>query len=317
MKKSLLLLTEAGDSIGLGHYTRCSAIQEYAQSAGIMCKMVVYVKGEYQLHFDGERVDWLHELDWLETQARQSEKVLVDSYLATSELYQILKKNFLKVIVLDDYNRVDYNAGLLINPNVFFDENTYQNQKGNKVGGKEYVILRAPFRRVYEHQIKERENILVTIGGSDYRNLIPTIIKALQSISYKQLKVITPEDRKYANEGIDFLGKQTAEQMLSNFQWADVVISACGQTLHELASMGKPTVGICIDIDQQPNQAYYLSEGFLHQKIDWDDTEIETKIQKAVNQLNSTTIRRDIAQKAPLLINKNGVENIVEAINTI
>ena len=95
---------------------------------------------------------------------------------------------------------------------------------------------------------------------------------------------------------------------------SDIIVSGCGQTLHELALLGKPTVGICLDIDQEPNRDFYFKNGFLAAKINWTDENFEKNILTEIEGLKNIDKRKTIAKIAPDLINKNGVYNIIDLI---
>lgn len=332
----LLILTEAGESIGYGHYMRCSALQKEAQNQGITTKMILYVKGNEKFDVDGNIYNWL-ETSKLDTQTqKQFDSVLVDSYLANEKIYQLLKTKFKKVIVIDDYNRIKYDADLIINPNVFFEQIDYSNQKAKCIGGKEFVLLRPIFiaskNKIAEKKEKNSiqdteniENILITIGGTDFRNLLPQLIQICLNQKLKQIQVICPQEnqrkelenqflKKEKVKSLDILGKQSAQEMYNLYQQNDVVISACGQTLHELASQGKQTIGICLAIDQIPNQKYYIEKQFLLENINWNDKDLETKIRSQITTFQSTPLKKLIQNYAPSLVGKNGTKKCIKVI---
>lgn len=334
----LLILTEAGQSIGYGHYMRCSALQNEAENQGIPTKMILYVKGDEKFDVEGKVCNWLdtHELNKeLETE-KQFDTVLIDSYLADEKMYVFLKTKFEKVIVIDDYNRIKYDADLIINPNVFFEQIDYSNQKATCIGGKEFVLLRSIFTSLknnttdktadkienHSQNSKNGETILITIGGTDFRNLLPQLVEYCLNQNLQQIQVICPQENQRKeletifpkNEKIEFLGKQSAKEMYDLYQKNDSIISACGQTLHELASQGKPTIGICLAIDQVPNQKYYLEKKFLLENINWNDTNLEEKISSQINTFQNSNLKQIIQNYAPSLVGKNGLEKCITAI---
>lgn len=318
MLASVLILTEAGKTIGLGHYTRCLALYDTIKVNGNEVNMMVYLN-QFEINNTS-----LIKKNWLENLSevlpyKNSDIVVIDSYLASASVYSYLSTIFKKVVAIDDYNRISYPANLLINPNVFFSNMNYTNQVAKCLGGKEFVILRSEFRDNNQLPIINNtiEEVLVTIGGSDFRNILPTILNICLKMSFKKVTVIAPETIKFSqkSEKLSILPLQNAANMSKLMQQADIVIAACGQTLHELASLGKPTVGICLDIDQIPNQKYYLKENFLATPISWNDTDFVEKIQNAIELLSPFERRQKIAINAPLLININGVNNIITAIN--
>lgn len=317
----LLILTEAGEGIGLGHINRCMAISEVAITKGFECEILLDIKGN-SLPVTGnfKLVHWLSDLIILKKYTH-FDIVLIDSYLLNTEGEAYIKNLFPKIVFLDDYNRMTFLADLVINPNVCFGLIDYSNQK-KVIGGKNYVILRKEFRN-YNTEFKSGGNkILVTIGGTDFRNILTKISENLISSGHKDVTVICPDKRdltklRHLRNELQIKNFLTASEMITEYNKASIVISACGSTLNELASMGKSTVGICLDIDQEPVQHFYFKEGLLLTKINWDDHNIENKIIKNVNHFLSEIDHKKYFDNAVSLINKNGVENIVNKIFSI
>ncbi|MBL4898716.1 MAG: hypothetical protein JKX76_03595 [Colwellia sp.] len=183
------------------------------------------------------------------------------------------------------------------------------------------MILRPEFRN--EAQLNESnatiENILITIGGSDFRQILPSIIESCLAAEIANIKVIAPTDAgKFQQDSrITVLPLRNAASMYTLMLEADVVISACGQTLHELSVIGRPIVGICLDIDQRPNQEYYLKEEVLQLDIKWDDADLKEKTRKNIDMLQSQEVRHSIIQKAQSLVNKDGVNIFVKYVKEI
>jgi UDP-2,4-diacetamido-2,4,6-trideoxy-beta-L-altropyranose hydrolase len=316
----ILILTEGGKNIGLGHYTRCSALCDAIEAGGDEAYMMVFLN-EFDIKNNKLiKANWLKDLG--QTLAyKDCDTVIVDSYLAKEDIYRKLHAAFKKVIVIDDYNRLQYRATALINPNVFFESIDYSNQTAQCLGGKNYVILRKEFRQQpKEVYIKNSvEEILITIGGSDFRNILPFIAKACLETQAQKITIIASEinNLNIEDKRVSIVPLQNASGIYYLMQKADLVISACGQTLHELASLGKPTIGICLDIDQEPNQKFYFEKGFLSTIINWNDKDLPNKIQTAITLYQPIEKRKWIASNAPLLIDRFGVTNIVLAIKNL
>jgi UDP-2,4-diacetamido-2,4,6-trideoxy-beta-L-altropyranose hydrolase len=313
----MLILTEAGKNIGLGHYTRCSALHDAIEANGDKAYMMVFLN-DFEIENDKIiKANWLQDLQQA-LAYKDCDTVIVDSYLAKEDVYPKLHATFKKVIAIDDYNRLQYKATALINPNVFFDDIDYTNQTIKCIGGKNYVILRKEFRQQpKEVFIKNNiEEILVTIGGTDFRNILPLIAKVCLQRQAKKITVIVSEeiDLNIEDKRVSILPLQNATSIYRLMQKADLVISGCGQTLHELASLGKPTIGICLDIDQQPNQKFYFEKGFLPAIINWNDEGLVNKIQTAISLYQPIKKRKFLSSNAPSLIDRFGVNNIVSAI---
>jgi spore coat polysaccharide biosynthesis predicted glycosyltransferase SpsG len=315
---NVTILTEAGKNIGFGHYTRCSSIYQVLKKQQVDVRFIVF-ENEYLLGDTSiESQNWLAAINDIQARS-ENEIVLVDSYLADAHAYEVLKKSFRKVIAIDDYNRISYPVDTVINPNVFFDDIDYSNQQAYCVGGKDYVILRPEFiaANTKENSTNEIKKILITIGGSDFRNILNSMITVCSNWANVQLTVIDPEHKIASNNRVRVLQAQTAEQMVNEMQQADVVIAACGQTLHELVALQKPTIGICLDIDQVPNQQFYIQNHFLQANIKWNDEDLEQKIAEQLTYFNTIHNRNKIIEMSRSLINKEGVFQLVNDIKTL
>lgn len=318
MTQNVLILTEAGKDIGFGHYTRCTAIKEQLIAERANVQMLVYLN-EYDMDDPGIiKANWLVNHEEL-LRTNTDSVVMIDSYLANENIYKAFSQACRSVIAIDDYNRIVYPVDCILNPNVFFSEGMYKTQTAKKcVGGKNYVILRKEFRQasILLPSKQKIENVLITIGGSDFRQILPLLIQTCLKFDIVKLTVISPEKTiTETNDGrLTLLSSQTAAGMVRLMEEADLVISACGQTLHELASLGKPTIGICLDIDQEPNQEYYLTNGFLLTPVKWNDMDVIDKLNLAFKTLSGLGIREKIRNEGPKLINRNGVEQVVTVI---
>jgi len=317
MVSKVLILTEAGKNIGFGHYSRCSALRQALISEGIIVQMMLYLN-KYDIEdSDVIKTNWLSDIESI-PEYKEFNTVIVDSYLADLAIYSKLQTIFRNVVAIDDYNRINYPCSVLINPNVFFSDLNYSNQTAKCLGGEDYVILRPEFRNQSHGPLRRNqiEDILITIGGFDFRRILPTIIETCLESAVLLVTIIAPEglSKYYSNKNVIILSAQDAESMFRLMQKADIVISACGQTLHELASLQKATIGICLDIDQEPNQKYYLKKGFLPFNIQWNDVDLKDKIKKALKHYKSLNQRKTLETNEQCLININGVFNIVSII---
>jgi spore coat polysaccharide biosynthesis predicted glycosyltransferase SpsG len=321
--RNLLIITELGDGIGFGHYTRCSSIKNYFHHMGVNVLMLLEIKGDFRPADNEKDVNWLSNKAVLIDLAKRFDNVLIDSYLADEAVYLFLKSIFTRVIAIDDYNRIAYATDIILNPNVFGDELLYDTT-AEIIAGNKFVILRDTFRR---HPAKltiqpHIKNVLLTFGGTDYRKLCPKVIYALSAYNFNFTVVAGSEiyasmlKTQLGHLCHNILGYISAEEMLYQMMNTDLAISACGQTLHELAYMGVPTIGICIDIDQELNRDKYLKLGFLTAKLDWNDRAFGVAINQALQELLPLEKRRGISNIGIQTVDGRGVENIFRQLFT-
>ena len=306
------IFTEAGKGIGFGHFTRCSAIWEQLLEDGEEVSLHVYLR---DIVIDQPEIN---SLNWSNSEVaaliNPEDIVIVDSYLVSNTWLKSAKDISRKLVHLDDYNRTFYPVDLIVNPNVFAQELDYSNQSAEWIGGPEYVIIRSAFR---DPKIKVpssgKKTILITVGGSDYRDMLPKLSKwAIESGDVKVRVVVPNEQSKIAAEATT-LPILSAEEMASEMLNADVIISACGQTLHELAALNRPVIGICLDEDQVPNHHFYNRIGFIRGNLWWNDYGLEIKVKQELGRLESEVERTKLSAMSPI-INPYGVKNVVSAI---
>jgi UDP-2,4-diacetamido-2,4,6-trideoxy-beta-L-altropyranose hydrolase len=306
------ILTEAGKEIGFGHLTRCTAIFEQLLNLGYDVSFDVFLK---EISSNDDRIN---SKDWLSLPAievlRGFDVALIDSYLVTKDWLNSVNNLDVKLIQLDDFNRIIYPVNLIINPNVYAESLDYSNQTTKHIGGPDYLILRKPFRLKKEKSIYTgKPRLLITLGGSDYRNLIPKLIDWSTDLNLFKISIIAPEGIEVLSKGVRVLPLLDANSMANEIINSEVIISACGQTLHEIASINRSTIGIGIDIDQIPNHKFYNSINFIKHNLWWDQNELEEEVKKELIRLaDSSNREKDL--KIDFKVNKDGVKNVVNEI---
>ncbi|MBU78923.1 MAG: hypothetical protein CMD29_02220 [Flavobacteriales bacterium] len=281
LKYSFVFLTEAGDGIGFGHLKRCISLKNKIQSEVNKCILIIFSKGEYIF----EKNDEIFEMNWIDDPKlvlpfiNDKSILIIDSYIAKRQVYDFFVKKLTKTVVIDDYNRIDYGkVELILNPNPYFEKKTYKNQSISKIyGGKDFIILSSPFinKKDTNHKFKFSQ-ISIFIGGSDYKNILPVILNQISLLDLKKVIVLLGNSKQLKKLKTTFLKftfkhNLTSEEIYQVFDNSKLVISGCGQTLHELSIMGKKTIGICYDEDQKLNQKYYLNNSFLKYSIQAED----------------------------------------------
>jgi UDP-2,4-diacetamido-2,4,6-trideoxy-beta-L-altropyranose hydrolase len=320
--KKMLILSEAGEGIGYGHYSRCSAIRSFFEEKGIQADMILNVKGFLPDSFvDVSFSDWQYDIENINGNGTYSH-VLVDSYLAPLSIFENLKARFSKVVALDDYHRIDAGPHLIINPNIYGDKIAYT---GFSVGGPDFVILRSAFTNE-SRKLNVRDEvstIMITLGGSDFRKLMPDIVSIVSNVEKTiNINIVAANDEYCAELRIAFVGKPwinlhgfVEERAMKELMLgSDLVISACGQTLHELAWLGIPAVGICVGDDQIMNMKAYLSMGFLQEELYWNVPDLKPRIEFLVNQLMPFVERRKRSEIGANILDGKGLYRIYNEI---
>lgn len=312
----LVILTEAGGSVGYGHLMRCRAIADAACG-----ELLVQGYGAYPVGNGIHEQAWMEHTEELTRQLSSACPVLVDSYLATREVYTVLSRHFDLVAVIDDYDRLNYPVNLLINPGLRLP--AYCEQTATVVGGSEYIILRNSIRRqAPKADYARMERVLVTFGGCDNRYLFERLVPLLLDRGLVITAVVGDDIRRdrlaraYSDPSLTWLGRVDADDMARIMAYSDLALSAGGQTLHELAFLGIPTVGMRTGDDQQWNIEGYVAAGFLPAHLDAESLDLGTRIIELIEAYRDPALRRSAGLAGRRIVDGRGVLRIVELLQS-
>ncbi|MEF3255618.1 MAG: hypothetical protein K6348_08710 [Deferribacterales bacterium] len=252
----VLILTEGGKGIGYGHITRNLGLIHYLKEFGIEPILMVRGSDINNLFLEGEKYilnDWLQEdiFDLIDKDAL----VFVDSYFADLNFYRRISDKSEKLIIYDDYGRLKYDVGYILNPVV---EHDFYSGYNKVLMGEDYIFLRKAFWYIKEKRgTNDKKNILITLGGNPPKDLIKYIVNKIDSD--KKITIISePIDGVNA----EFTGYCNSYRLAEVMQKADLAISAGGQTLHELYKLGIETYVLKISENQKYVIEFYIKKGF-------------------------------------------------------
>jgi len=302
----VLILTEAGSTIGFGHLTRSIALYQGFDEEKIDVEIVVNWDREAEYLFKGIKhkiFNWLQNRNTIFETIKEMDIVIIDSYTADLEFYQQVSKIVRIPVYIDDYVRLDYPRGTVISPSIYGDKLNYPEKDGARyLLGKDYIILRKEFWDVPEKKIKKKiKNILITFGGVNHQNLAKKISEYLKDKFNFNTYIVDPRRKFTAKDMVNFMLK------------ADLCISGGGQTTYELARVGVPTIGICFAENQLNNLIYGQKEGYLEFAGWYNEEVLCTKIEENVSVLDYTT-RMKMSTTGRIIVDGNGVNNIIRNI---
>ena len=267
----IVIFTEGGSNIGLGHLSRCGALHDEIINRGIAVEIVLSGDGD---NFDLANqmsitnANWLS-VDYLEACINSTDYCIVDSYLAPEYLYRTISTSCRKALFLDDNSRIIYPEGIVVNPSLCVENLDYAMNEGvTYLLGRDYIILRTPFEKIEKKVIaKEVKNVLITLGGADTKHVIPRIFteicekhpnikfNVIMGNYFQESQTIQKDKPK----NIDLFNNIDAELMKTLMVNADLAITAAGQTIYELLATSTPFIAIKT-ADNQINNVRGLKE---------------------------------------------------------
>lgn len=243
--------------------------------------------------------------------------LVVDSYRVTREELEPVKAEIPLLVVIDDLNDRYLPAHLLINGNVTAPKLGYVPDK-RLLLGPEYVLLREDFRGFPPKKIVRRaKKLMVTLGGSDPRGLLPVILRNLSGLEL-HVRVVGPQFTGQ-EEWVEFKGAGTLElvtdpEMAELMRWADLALSAGGSTLYELCATGTPAVALAVAENQAPAARALGEKGHIKYLGFYREVRGED-LKQAVESLASDYLRRaEMSRRGQALVDGLGAKRCAAVI---
>lgn len=320
------IFTEVGKKIGLGHISRCSSLYDEVIRLGYECEFIIYGEVEGVQLLKNRKitvVNWISE-EYLHKNVCSDDYCIVDSYLAGKDILEIISKKAKRVLFIDDMNRIIYPKGIVVNPSLNIGNIKYP--KSNEITyllGSDYIILRNPFVNAEREKVKSVvDRVMITMGGSDFRNITPIIINEICN-KYSAIKfdiIISAafsnitEIKKIANKNVCFHHDVDENTMKDLMMDADFAITTAGQTIYELLITKTPFIPIQV-ADNQSNNINSLYEfGLIKNAINYFSLSFIDELRESFSQLLHYRLRIDLVSKYRNIIDGKGKERIISKL---
>lgn len=323
------IFTEGGKGVGYGHISRCSSLYNEIVDSGGTVQFIVYGDIRNIELLNGMTVinDYWYDKEYLTNILSSDDYVIVDSYKATKEIYEIISKKSKGALFIDDIGRIAYPEGIIVNPSLDASNINYsQHQKSTLLSGSKYVILRKQFRNISKESISNQvKRVLLLMGGIDIRGLTPLIIDNVcrNMLDVKFDIVVGTENEEKNNsqitqtKNISFHYNLDATQMMDLMMSSDLAITAAGQTIYELLATQTPFIPVQVMQNQENNiksLRKYIPE---HIVLRYDDLDFLGNLNKALKVYNSLEYRKNYNLKFEGLVDGFGSQRIINELMKI
>ncbi len=280
MKKKLLIRVDANSLIGIGHVTRCLHFANNFKNYEIyfFIKKNTRIK-EFISSYNYRVIELQNDFsknEELEILTSYSSNLLIlDIRGEKDDYYKDFSEKFKKILRFDDsINSINIYSDFYLNYNLYSENIKFSavNEKCNLFLGPKYYVINPIFTKYenYKKLIRDHvENILITMGGSDPKNLTLKIIETIVNLPNIHLNVVL--GKLYTNfDKINLLKKgfdskitlfhdihDMPEKMTNN----DLIITSGGNTSFEAAFMGIPGTLINQNELQLKNSIMYDKKG--------------------------------------------------------
>ncbi|KAF0135274.1 MAG: pseudaminic acid biosynthesis-associated protein PseG [Candidatus Saganbacteria bacterium] len=306
----IAIRTEGGKGIGFGHIMRCLSLYYELEKRGAKPFFIVNsdesVLGQFKNVIKHFTFDWQNAYERTSELVKGIDVLVIDSYKMKAEEYIGLSKMVKLLVCLDDFNRINYPSGIVLNGSVCARKFSYPEKEDIiYLLGSEYAFLRREFCKPYDRIIKKDiNNVLITFGGDDANNSTPRIMELLLNNFDCTLNVVIGwgfintdyMDEYKNNKKVRFIFKPGAEAMRDLMLSCDIAISAGGQTTFELAVTGTPAIGICVADNQEMNLKGWSEVGFMKYAGWYNDSRFLENVKNCFDELRSQQIRKEASE---------------------
>ena len=268
--------TEAGRKRGYGHLVRCYTISQAFQHFALD----FFVDSD--MNFD-EKMPNLQYFTWETLKLTKSYDIIfIDSYIADIEIYTLLQKSSQLCIYLDDFARLEYPQGLIINFAPDAKELFFQEKKADYsyLLGLDYIPIRKEFQ---ELQVEKQEQLFIMLGGSDTANITLKIVDTLQDIALH--KVVVHNDlntvkklKKYKN--VEVLYQPDDRTLIKAMHSSSLAITTASMSSYEFAYLQIPSLLVGLSKNQQDGIKQLLKHNIAFDAVSIEDSQWLEKLQQ-------------------------------------
>ncbi len=279
---------DGGRELGYGHLIRSGALADELISRGYTVTAATATPQPGEHTFPDEvtitelpaRSDPEPFMQWLDTATPDA--VFTDAY-PIDTTYQQAVRDRVPLAVLQDDDRHAVCADLFINGNLYAPDLDYEfvGDEPKTCIGTDYVLLRSEIRDRAEDEPPWREQperALVTMGGSDIANLMPTAVRAFDGFDIHVDAIVGPGFSDTQERSIRAAAEEISaevsvardpDDLVERMFQADFAVSTSSSTTYELLALGTPIISIPVAENQEPiarslrecDAAYVLERG--------------------------------------------------------
>ncbi len=319
----VFIVTEGSKDIGLGHITRCTSLYQAFREKGAEPEFIANGDEFAERLLIGKRYrlfNWPAESKKLFDIISGADIVIIDSYLAGADVYHRVSQSVKKALYIDDNQRIEYPAGIVLNGTIGAERLDYpKNENVEYLLGSKYMPLRRNFWHAPKKDIKERVgSVIVIIGGSDYRNIVPRILRRLRERFFRLKKNVIigtgftniESIRREADENTYLIYRPEADRIRDMMAESDIAVSAGGQTIYELASLGVPTIAIPVADNQMRNVTQARLANIMEYAGWWEEPEVFNRFIECIERLKDKELRRKMSVRAQEIVDGQGAMRV-------
>jgi len=332
---NMIFWVEASHNIGTGHFMESLILADYLINQKMSVNFIVNPYQPAELELQNRNIPYsvieINDYDkvFQLIQNKSNSKCAIINHRDVSiNALKLLHQNGCFIVVIDQLGKKQIICDVLINRSIVSKWLVYKFLTNKPVCcfGADYAILKECCQKLYKEDkyfLSKSPTILVTMGGVDRTGATLRILKALQSIKYVNKEIIVGKGfvhlrqlQQSLKEMSDssfhyYQGINNLEERMKN---SDIVISAGGNTLYEMACVGTPGIVLWEDDHERIQAKAFSEKGIIQFLGNGISTPIED-ISKSIHKLlNSPELRKKMSQCGKKLVDPFGSKRIFNKI---
>ena len=142
----VFIVVEGFQNTGYGHLTRCLAIYEAFEELDIQPTLIANCDEDGKKYLGNINLvfyNWFENSNKFLKQIKGSDITVIDSYIASKDIYVQVSESVKKAVYIDDYLRIEYPKGIIVNGAIDAENLPYNRKPDQKyLLGIDYIPLR-------------------------------------------------------------------------------------------------------------------------------------------------------------------------------
>jgi len=277
--------TEAGTTKGMGHLVRSYTIFQFFKKMGWEGYFFLDSDIDFKYKYP-DVISFTWEKCYIE---KQYDVIFIDSYIATIDIYNTISRSCKVAVYIDDYKRLNYPKGIIINFAPDADTIFYKNKeaKHHYLLGLRYI----PIKEILtQYQQDRKKQIFIMLGGNDINNLNIEILDALKDIDIKKVIITNKENdinklEQFSNTKVLF--KPNDKELIDSMAKSSLAISTSSMSVYELAFLKIPTLIIAINYNQKVGVSQLLKHKLAFDFVDINAKNWKKALKDKINTKNN------------------------------
>jgi len=241
-----------------------------------------------------------------------------------SNIFEKKRKIGFKIISLEDTTPTALNCDLVINSKVFLSK---KNKKSKKIFNNTKFMVLNSYLKSYKKKTNQKIKnftILISSGGSDFKNILIKLYKIIINISFIKILIIVGPGVKTNNEIMKIRNNNKTKiitkktNLLKYYQSADLVISAGGTMMFEAMALGKIVVAYINYPHQKKIINFFEKKKCLIKLLHKQNTRKVSNFLKKIiaNLKKDKNYYSQIQKNSQRYINLSGLDNTLNLIES-